>query len=157
METAGKETASRRKFVSFRIEDYLMGMDILQIREINRFLDITPVQNAPEFIRGLLNLRGQVVTVFDVGLKIGLSKRELSPMSHNIIFKYTDAGFLVDSIGDVVDVPENMIERPPANMSPHMARYVEAVARLDEELFIILSAENILAKADGEADPEEST
>ena len=78
----------------------LMGIDILKVREINRSLDITPVQYGPEHVRGLVNLRGQTITVFDLGTRLGLSPRQLSSNSHSIILKQDAVGFLVDHIGD---------------------------------------------------------
>ncbi|MGM0642288.1 MAG: chemotaxis protein CheW [Thermodesulfobacteriota bacterium] len=136
-----------KQFISFRIEDFLLGVDIRQVREINQFLEITPVQHAPAYIRGLVNLRGQIITVFDVAVKLGLPARTICPTTHNIVLKHEDAGFLADEIGDVMDIEESNIEVPPVNMSNEMARYVEGVVRLENELFMILSPAGILEKS----------
>jgi len=133
-----------RQFVTFRIDMYLMGIDILAVREINRFLDITPVQHVQDYIRGLINLRGQTVTVFDLGVRLGLSARILTDNSHNIILKKDAVGLLVDCIGDVTEAEETEIELPPANVGKIEEKFVVGVVKLEDELLVILSAEKIL-------------
>jgi len=145
-----------QQFISFRVENFLFGIDIRQVREINQLLEITPVQRAPGHIRGLVNLRGQIVTIFDIAVKLGLPERTIGPDTHNIVFKHENAGFLADGIGDVMDIERSEIEVPPVNMSDEMRRYMEGVVRLENELFLILSPGKILEKpgektASGEA------
>lgn len=135
-----------RQFISFRVEHFLFGIDIRQVREINQLLEITPVQQAPPHIRGLVNLRGQIVTIFDIAVKLGLGGRTIGPDTHNIVFKHENAGFLADEIGDVMNIERSAIDVPPVNMSSSMSRYVEGVVRLENELFLILSPGKILEK-----------
>jgi len=132
-----------RQFVTFRIDDYFLGIDILKVREINRVLDITPVQHARDHIRGLINLRGQTVTVFDLGVRLGLTRRKITEESHNIILKNDLVGLLVDSIGDVVEAQNHAIENPPANVGGIEGKFVEGVVKL-AELLVLLSPEKIL-------------
>ncbi|MEA1969963.1 MAG: chemotaxis protein CheW [Thermodesulfobacteriota bacterium] len=138
------EVTKLRQFVSFRIDEYLMGIDILKVREINMLLNITPVQHAPDFVRGLINLRGQTVVVFDLGVIMERSVRIMTDQSHNIILKADDVGLLVDSIGEVIDVFNDEIEILPANMDAATGKYAESVVKLDNELMIIISTEKIL-------------
>jgi len=124
------------QYSTFRLGDRLFGLDLMMIREINRILDITPVPHANSHIRGLINLRGQIVTILDLGVRLGLERQEILDTSHNIILKttaelasvkhegaqpYTTSndlvGFLVDAIGDVVEADESTIEPPSANVS----------------------------------------
>ena len=81
-----------KQFVTFRLDNRLLGIDILKVREINRVLDITPVQHAPGYVRGLVNLRGQTITVFDLGTRLGLPPRGITGCSHNIILKQDEVG-----------------------------------------------------------------
>jgi len=138
------ETPEIRQFVSFRIDNLLMGIDILKVREVNMLLNITPVQHAPEFVRGLINLRGQTVIVFDLGVIMGRSMRTLTDESHNLILKEDDVGLLVDNIGEIIDVFDNEIEILPANIDISTGRYVESVVKLENELMMIISTEKIL-------------
>ncbi len=132
------------QFVTFRLDDHLAGVDILKVREVNRVLEITPVQHAPSYVRGLVNLRGQTVTIFDLGVRLGLSPRSITETSHNVILKREDVGLLVDRIGDVEEADEAKIEPPPANLEGIGAEFVECVVRLEQELVLILSPDRIL-------------
>jgi purine-binding chemotaxis protein CheW len=133
-----------RQFVTFRIDGALLGIDVLMIREINRVLDVTWVPHAPVYVRGLVNLRGQTVTVFDLGIRLGLNSRGITDESHNIILKYDLVGLIVDSIGDVVQCDESDIEAPPANVGNLGGRFIEGVIKLEGELLVTLSAAKIL-------------
>ena len=133
-----------KQFVTFTIDDDLLGIDVLMVREINRVLDITPVPKAPGYVRGLVNLRGQTVTVFDLGIRLGLPLRKISEESHNVVLKNDPVGLLVDSIGNIVRCNELEVEPPPANVSNIEGRFIEGVVKLNHELLVILNTEKIL-------------
>ena len=133
-----------KQFVTFGIDQLLLGIDILMVREINRGLDITPVQHASNYVCGLVNLRGQIITVFDLGVRLGLGPRKITPRSHNVFFKNEFISLLVDSIGDVVQVDEADVESAPANLGGVEGKYISGVVKLEQELLIILSAPKIL-------------
>lgn len=145
MPKTGAKLSNRLQFVTFRVDSYLLGIDILMIREINQVLDITEIPEASEHILGLINLRGQTITVFDLGIRLGMGSRKITPESHNIIFKYEAVGLLVDQIGDVVQVDDAEIEISPVRTGGIGSRYIEGIVKLSEELLLILSPEAILA------------
>ncbi len=152
------------QYSTFRLGDRLFGLDLMMIREINRILDITPVPHAKEYIRGLINLRGQIVTILDLGVRLGLPSREISDESHNIILKTnteltaarqagdtkihttsTDlVGFLVDAIGDVVEADEAKIEPPSANVSETEGRFLSGVIKTESGLLVLLDIHEVL-------------
>lgn len=136
-----------RQFVTFRIDGHLLGIDIAHVREINRFLDITDVPRTLPHVLGLINLRGQTVTVFDLGLRLGLAARRITDESHNVIFKTANVGLLVDRIGDVVTVNEAALDLPPANLNGIGGEFVAAVVQVETELLVVLSPEKLLAPA----------
>ncbi len=133
------------QFVTFRVDSYLLGIDILMVREINQVLDITEVPEAPGHILGLVNLRGQTITVFDLGIRLGLGPRTITSESHNVIFKYETVGLLVDQIGDVIQVEESEVEPSPVNTGRIGSQYIEGIVKLEEELLLILSPDEIIA------------
>jgi len=137
---------SMKQFVTFRIGSDLFGIDVRSVREINRVLDATPVPHAPEYVRGLVNLRGQTVTVFDLGVRLGLPRREITGESHNVVLKGDLVGLLVDAIGDVLQCDESEIEPLPANTSSGEGKFIEAVVKLRDELLVVLSAARILER-----------
>ncbi len=139
----------KKQFVTFRIDEFFLGIDITMVREINRVLDITDVPQAPDYVLGLINLRGQTVTVFDLGVRLGMAPRFITDQTHNIIFKHETIGLLVDQIGDVVSVDEEKIVPPPANTGTIEAEFIEGVVELENELLMILAAWKILSIDDG--------
>ncbi|MFP4037671.1 MAG: chemotaxis protein CheW [Desulfobacteraceae bacterium] len=141
------------QFVTFKLEGYLLGLHILEVREINRLLDITPVQRAPEYVFGLVNLRGQTVTVLDLGIRLGLGPREITDETHNIILKQEPVGLLVDDIGDVEEADEGAVESPPANLNGIGTEFVYSVVKLHNELLVVLSLDKILTASQKPAQP----
>ncbi|WP_373531354.1 chemotaxis protein CheW [Vampirovibrio sp.] len=148
-----------RSFATFLLNEQHYGIEILLIREINRQLEMTPIPHAADYIRGLLNLRGQIVTILDLNKRLGLKDTQLSERSHNIILK-TDqelqninnelvtapdkVGFLVDDIQDVLIVSEEDIEFPPANLGKVDGQFLSGVIKQDNKLVAILSVEKLL-------------
>lgn len=154
---------AERQFVTFYLGEDYFGIDILLVREINRNLDITPVEHAPPFVRGLLNLRGQIVTVIDLGTRLGIGEREIAANSSCIVLKTTSeldrssardklsdtttselVGLLVDYIGDVVSVDESLIEPSPAQDGGVDAEFLAGVIKLDKNLLVTLKISTLL-------------
>jgi purine-binding chemotaxis protein CheW len=133
------------QFVTFKVEDYLLGVEIGQVREVNRVLSGTPVQHARAHVMGLVNLRGQIVTLFDLGLRLGLGPRRLTSRTHNVVLKREDVGLVVDEIGEVMEVAVDDLEGPPANLGGLAREFVSQVAKLKDDLLVVLDVEKILA------------
>jgi purine-binding chemotaxis protein CheW len=136
------------EMATFYVGNALLGMDILKVQEINKNLDLTIVPQAPEYVKGILNLRGQIVTIIDLGIKLGLSEIEIGPDTRNIIVnsKNEYIGLLVDRIGDVERTTEDKIEAPPANIGGVKAKYFEGVCKKENSLIGILNVEKVLAE-----------
>lgn len=134
------------EMATFYVGSALFGMDILKVQEINKILDLTVVPQAPEYVKGILNLRGQIVTIIDLGIKLGLSRIEVGPDTRNIIVnsKNEYIGLLVDRIGDVERTSEDKIEPPPANIGGVNAQYFEGVYKKENSLIGILNVEKVL-------------
>ncbi|MCD4719858.1 MAG: chemotaxis protein CheW [Desulfobacula sp.] len=135
----------KSQYITFRLADNLIGINILDIREIVPYIKITKVQQAPAFVLGLINLRGQILIVLDIGIFLGLEKRDIHPDSHIIIFKHKDVGFIVDQIGDVIGADQKYIESIPANIEPDIQKYMENIINLPQEILMILNAQKILS------------
>jgi purine-binding chemotaxis protein CheW len=150
------------QYSTFRLGDRLFGLDLMMIREINRILDITPVPHAKNHVRGLINLRGQIVTILDLGVRLGLARQDIIESSHNIILKTSAelasarhegagpttsndlVGFLVDAIGDVVEADESTIEPPSANVSEAEGGFLSGVLKTDAGLLVLLDLHEVL-------------
>ena len=154
------------QLVSFRLQDQLLGLEILLVREINRQMESTSIQLADAHIIGLANLRGQIVTIFDLGERLGIPAAEAAEC-HNIVLK-TNAelapvraregredlvscadptGLRVDAIGDIIEVADTQLEPTPANLSGVDSRFLSGVVTLENELMLILDLQELLKES----------
>lgn len=134
------------EMATFYVGEALCGMDILNIQEINKQMEMTTVPQAPDYVMGILNLRGQIVTVIDLEKKLNLGKTELNDMSRNIIVTAQDEyiGMLVSRISDVVEAAWDKMEPPPANIGGLQGKYFKGVFKTEEHLIGILDVEKVL-------------
>ena len=134
------------EFATFYVGDALCGMDILKIQEINKLMVMTKVPQAPDYVMGILNLRGQIVTIIDLGKKLGLSSTELTSKSRNIIVnsKGEYIGLMASRISDVMHSDKAKIESPPANIGGVQGKYFTGVCKTEDKLIGILDVEKVL-------------
>jgi purine-binding chemotaxis protein CheW len=132
-----------QQFSTFFVADLFFGVDVLNVQEVLRFQQMTPVPQAPEVIEGLINLRGQIVTAIDMRRRLRLPARagDKSPM--NIVVRTSDGAvsLLVDEIGDVLDMDAATYERPPENLEPAAKELIRGVYKLKGRLLLVLDAE----------------
>lgn len=138
------------------------GMDILKIQEINRLRDMTPVPRAPDFVSGIVNLRGQIVTVIDLCRKLGLPEIRMKQDENRHIIVNSEresVGLLVDRICEVVRADRDKVQAPPATLGGVRGKYFEGVYQTDHSLIGILNAEAVLEtrKAEQDATGEKMT
>lgn len=135
------------QYATFTLNERTFGIEIQLVREIIKAFEITPVPRAAKHIRGLINLRGQVVTIMDLGVRLGSPPKELTPQSNIIILKTTGndiLGLLVDSIADVVEEDAASAEPPPANVTDTGNRFLAGVINGRTGLIVLLKLEDIL-------------
>jgi len=152
MKETKSNTGSKKivELATFYIGDALCGMDILKIQEINKLMQMTKVPQAPEYVLGILNLRGQIVTIIDLGLKLGLGKTDITQDPRNIIVNSSGGhvGLLVRKISDVVSADMEKKERAPANMRGIQSEYFNGVYKTDSHLIGILNIDKVLSIED---------
>ena len=141
-----KSTKSIIELATFYIGDALCGMDILKIQEINKLMEMTKVPQAPDYMIGILNLRGQIVSIIDLCQKLGLGTAEISNESRNIIVNAPGehVGLLVTRISDVVMADPDKIEPAPANMSGVQGGFFTGVYKTENKLIGILDVREVL-------------
>ena len=134
------------ELATFYIGEALCGMDILNVQEINKLMNMTYVPQAPTYVNGILNLRGQIVTIIDLGKKLGLSSTVKGNECRNIIVNSRGEyiGLLVDKISDVVKAYRNKLEPPPANIGGVHGRFFESVFKTDISLIGVIDIEEVL-------------
>ncbi|KJR96773.1 MAG: chemotaxis protein CheW [Desulfobulbaceae bacterium BRH_c16a] len=151
--TETRKTSHGKKIVelaTFYVGDALCGMDILKVQEINKLMQMTKVPQAPEYVVGILNLRGQIVTIIDLGLKLGLGATDISQDPRNIIVNSSGGhvGLLVKKISDVVSADMERQELAPANMRGIQGEYFTGVYKTDNNLIGILNVDKVLSIED---------
>jgi purine-binding chemotaxis protein CheW len=126
-------------------EEY--GVDVRQVQEIRRTTEITSVPRAPEFIRGVINLRGRILPVLDLKRKLGLGEVEAGRATRIVVVRVKDRllGLLVDGASQVLKVEVSRIEPPPEEVVEKGGDYIRGVAKLDDRLIILVDLERLLA------------
>lgn len=141
------------KILTFYLGGELFGIDIDLVKEINRKIRFTKVPGAPDFIVGLFNMRGQVVTVFDLAGRIYGEEGEIAKEPTCIILKNHDLGsehmgFIVDRPGDVVDVDEDLCEPLPGNTNHIDGRFIKEVVKFEDHLVMMIDTDTIFELED---------
>ncbi len=134
------------EFSTFYVGTTLCGINILDIQEINKNFEITSVPQSSGYIKGILNLRGRIVTIIDLGKKLGLGPVKKNRENKNIIVNSENEhiGLLVDAIGDVVHAGNRDIEPAPANIGIIKGKYFQGVLKNKTQLIGILNIPEVL-------------
>jgi purine-binding chemotaxis protein CheW len=133
--------------VSFKLGHEEFALDILLVQEINRKIEITRVPKAPDFVEGVINLRGKIVPVLSLHKRLGLPPREWNGQSRIIIVVVATRmlGLLVDAVSEVLTIPAHMLQPPPPLGMGVEASYLKGVAKLEDRLIILLDLAKVLA------------
>ncbi|MBN1844058.1 MAG: chemotaxis protein CheW [Sedimentisphaerales bacterium] len=137
---------AERELVTFYIGDLLMGIDIQQVQEIHSHLELTGVPQAPSIVRGVINLRGQVVTILDLRRILDLGQTDPSGQNRTVVIRQNkeNLGLLVDRLGDVITISGAQIESPPANVNDVDSQFFEGICALPSNLLMILQVDKIV-------------
>lgn len=135
-----------RQFVEFKIDDEKYGVDILQVKTIERMMPITRVPKAPKFVEGVINLRGEIVPVIDLKKRFDLPPSETTDNTRIIIVTVDDitVGMIVDSATEVVQLSQDEIEPAPSITGSIDSDYLDGVGKIDGKLLILLNVAKLL-------------
>lgn len=143
--SADRRLENNRQFSTFYISDRLYGIDVAQVQEITRALPMTAVPLSPAFVHGLINLRGQISTA--IGLRELFDLKDKTPEEQMNVVCRADGillSFLVDRIGDVMDVADFYFEESPNTVSRSVRRFMKGVYKLPKELLSIVDVKLII-------------
>lgn len=140
------------QLVSFKIGNEEFGVDILNVQEINKMTTITKVPNAPEFVEGVINLRGRVIPVIDLRSRLHLAKKEHDKDTRIIVVEIDQStvGFIVDAVSEVLRIPVNITEAPPSIVAGIDSEFIKSVGKLEDRLLILIDLNKILSTSDKE-------
>lgn len=135
--------AQSSQYCTFYLDNLLFGIELRGVQEVIRYLEMTVVPLAPSVVSGLINLRGQIVTAIDLRRRLELDARSADMLPANVVVRSEDGpvSFLVDEIGDVVEVDEDTFEPPPETLQGTVRSVILGVHKLDNRLMHVLDRE----------------
>ncbi len=135
------------QMVSFCLENEEFAIDIMQVKEIKRHVETMKIPKASDFIEGVIRLRNQVIPVISLRHRFNYRKREINDDSRIIIVEVKDqtAGFVVDSVKEVMRVDTDSIEKAPDMFSSQAAKYMSGVCKVDDRMIILLNLDKIFS------------
>lgn len=137
------------QLVIFQLGSEEFGVEIMQVQEIIRMPDITRIPQSPEYVEGIINLRGKIIVVINLDTRFGLELKELDDNSRIIIIEVGDSvvGMIVDSVSEVLRLPAANVEPAPEIIKAKIhADYLRGVGKLDDRLLILLDLEKVLTE-----------
>jgi len=143
--------AASQQFCTFVLREQLFGVPVEQVQEVIRYQEMTRVPLVSDFVRGLINLRGQIVTALDLRRRFAMPDRAPGELPMNVVVRTDDGpvSLLVDEIGDVVAVEPDAFEKPPETLHGPARTMVCGVYKLAGQLLLELDIGRALAMADG--------
>lgn len=136
------------QYVTFRLAEETYAINVMQVQEVLRVSEIAPVPGAPHYVLGIVNLRGNVVTVIDARRRLGLDSREPDDASRVVIIEASNqvVGILVDSVAEVIELAAAEIEPAPNVGNDESSKYIQGVASREGELTIVVDLNKLLSE-----------
>ncbi|WP_285359144.1 chemotaxis protein CheW, partial [Vibrio sp. D406a] len=134
------------QWVTFQLEEETYGINVMQVREVLRYTEIAPVPGAPDYVLGIINLRGNVVTVIDTRSRFGLMEGEVTDNTRIIVIESERQviGILVDSVAEVVYLRSSEIDTTPSVGTDESAKFIQGVSNRDGKLLILVDLNKLL-------------
>ncbi|MFP4154222.1 MAG: chemotaxis protein CheW [Halothiobacillaceae bacterium] len=142
--------ANGREFLTFSLGEEEYGIDIHKVQEIRGYETVTRIANSPDFIKGVINLRGVIVPILDMRIRFNLSSAEYNDTTVVIMLNLADRviGMVVDSVSDVIMLKSEQIKPPPEFGSVIDTRYVTGMGTIDDRMLILVDIERLLLSSD---------
>ncbi len=152
------ELEDSTNLVTFRLGSGEYAIDIMQAKEIIKMEKITLIPNAPDFVEGVINLRGNIIPIIDLKKRFNLEEIEGDKNTGIIIVKIEDVdmGIIIDSISKVVSISNSDIQPPPPMLSGIGQKYIKGVGKLEDKLLVVLDLEKLFTTDEEETDSTES-
>ncbi len=152
----GKTQDDTHRWVSFRMGRELYAVNVMCVREVLTLMEYAKVAGAPDFVLGIVNLRGNVVTVIDAHKRFNLPPEPVTEETRVVIIESDKAtiGMLVDEVRDVIDVPDSLIQPPPQLQGDAANQYIGGLVHLNEQIYILVDVQKLLQDAQVEEEAE---
>ena len=135
------------QWVTFKLAGETYGINVMQVQEVLRYSEIAPVPGAPTYVLGIINLRGNVVTVIDTRHRFGLDSGELTDNTRIVIIEADShvVGILVDSMAEVVYLRQSEVETAPNVGNEESAKFIQGVCHKNDELLILIELDKLMS------------
>lgn len=152
MKTAGNSAVANeelQQFVTFTLNNEEYAVDILNVQEINRVTEITRVPNSPDYVEGVINLRGKVIPVVNLRKKFNFEEKPTDDTSRIIIMEIHGItnGVIVDSVSEVLRVPKSIIDPPPPMSADFSNTFIKGIAKMQDRLIILIDIDKLIGGA----------
>jgi len=136
----------RKQFATFWADGLYFGVEVDQVQEVIRHQEMTRVPLAPSVVRGLINLRGHIVTALDLRRRLELRERPQGQLPMNVVIRTEDGpvSLLVDEIGDVVEADDDTFEAPPDTLDSKVRHMIRGVHKLKDQLMHVLDSQTVI-------------
>ncbi len=136
------------QYVTFQLDHETYGINVMQIQEVLRYTEIAPVPGAPDYVLGIINLRGNVVTVIDTRKRFGLPEAEVTDNTRIVVIEVDNqvVGILVDSVAEVVYLRQSEMETAPNVGNEESAKFIQGVCNKNGELIILVEFEKMMSE-----------
>ena len=135
------------EFVTVRLDGQLLGIQVLLVQDVLKLQQLTRVPRAPEWVAGVLNLRGRIVTAIDLRIRLGMPPRpdtSKPPMSVVVDYRGEPYSLLIDSVGEVLTLDEGLFEKNPVTLDTRWREISDGVYRLEKELLVVMDVNRLL-------------
>lgn len=148
-EKKSNENSELLQLVSFNIGAEEFAVDILKVQEINKMMNITVLPNSPDFIDGVINLRGRIIPVINLRSKLNLDKKTYDTDTRIIVLDVDGLteGFTVDKVNEVLRIPAGITEAPPEMVAGVDSKFITAIGKLEDRLLILIDINKIFSSA----------
>ena len=145
-------SAQTQQFCTFFLDGHYFGVPVQKVQEVLRYQEMTEVPLVSNVVRGLINLRGQIITAVDLRRQLGMNDRPEKQKPMNVIMRTEEGAYslLVDEIGDVIEVEENTFEQPPDTLQGMARGMLRGVHKLPSRLLLILDSDRTAKLSDAE-------
>ena len=141
------------RWVTFRLADEIYGINVMQVQEVLRMTDVAPVPGAPHYVMGIINLRGNVVTVLDTRKLLDRATSDITDSSRIMIIESgkVTVGLLVDSVAEVVNIASSDIDPPPSVGNDEGSRYIQGIYSTEQQILILLDLNKLINEENRDA------
>lgn len=133
------------ELITCEVAGQLFGLDIMAVREIRAWTPATPLPQVPDFVSGVVNLRGTVLPVVDLAARLGWAATEATPRHAIIVVQLAGKtmGLIVDSVSDIVTLPKDSLQQPPTSGEEDVARFLHGLAALGDRMVMVLDLDQL--------------